>query len=148
MCHWQLKLLKYEFQKTGYSSCFFILTHILKGKIHIIERKPLQLSVSFSDLYHFKLGLNCKSWQWGNVITCWKLQVIFKIQIKLCNNFRFKHSIFQIPTSNIFFKFQCAICNKSYYGEWYPIKVNILVFHLSTVKGFNLEWIVMSAIIC
>ena len=48
MFHWQLKLLKYEFQKPGYSSCFFILTDILKGKIDIIERKPLQLSVSFS----------------------------------------------------------------------------------------------------
>ena len=51
------------------------------------------------------------------VPNCCKLQVIFKSQNKLCNNFRFKDPAPQILTSGVVYKFQCGLCNESYYGE-------------------------------
>ena len=51
------------------------------------------------------------------VLNCCKLQVIFKSQNKLCNNFCFKDPVPQILTSGVVYKFQCGLCNESYYGE-------------------------------
>ena len=50
------------------------------------------------------------------VLNCCKLQVIFKSQKKLCNNFCFKDPVPQILTSGEVYKFQFGLCNKSYYG--------------------------------
>ena len=52
------------------------------------------------------------------VLNCCKLQVIFKSQNKLCNNFRFKDPITQILTSGVIYKFQCELCNEYYYGKY------------------------------
>ena len=46
-----------------------------------------------------------------------KWQLIFKGQNNLCNNFPFKDSVLQILTSSVVYKFQCGLCNESYYGE-------------------------------
>ena len=51
------------------------------------------------------------------VLNCCKLQVIFKSQNKFWNNFRFKGPDPQILISGVVFKFQCGLCNESYYGE-------------------------------
>ena len=51
------------------------------------------------------------------VLNCCKLRINFKIQNKLCNNFRFKNPVPQILTSGVVYKFQCGLCNESYYGE-------------------------------
>ena len=47
------------------------------------------------------------------VCNCSKLQVIFKIQIKLYNNFCFKDPVPNILTSEMVYNFQCGLCNKS-----------------------------------
>ena len=47
------------------------------------------------------------------VCNCSKLQVIFKIQIKLYNNFSFKDPVPNILTSEMVYNFQCGLCNKS-----------------------------------
>ena len=46
-----------------------------------------------------------------------KLQIIFKNQNKLSNIFRFKDPIPTILRSGVVYKFQCGLCNESYYGE-------------------------------
>ena len=51
------------------------------------------------------------------VLNCCKLQVIFKSQNKLSNNFRFKYPVPQMLTSGVVYKFQCGLCNESYYRE-------------------------------
>ena len=51
------------------------------------------------------------------VLNCCKLQVIFKSQNKLCNNFCFKDPVPKILTSGVVFKFQRRLCNESYYEE-------------------------------
>ena len=48
---------------------------------------------------------------------CCKLQVSFKSQNKLCNNFNFKDPVPQILALGLVYKFQHRLCNKSYYGE-------------------------------
>ena len=63
-----------------------------------VERKPLQLVLRYlgtislqtrTKLQHYIKGLS----------NCCKLQFIFKIQNKLCNNFRFKAPVLRIITS-------------------------------------------------
>ena len=65
------------------------------------------------------------------VLNCCKLQVTFKSQNKLCNNFRFKDPITQILTSGVVYKFQCRLCNESYYGE--------CVRHLAVRNGEHID---------
>ena len=45
------------------------------------------------------------------------LQVIFKGQNKLCNNFCFKDPVLQFLASGMVYKLQCGLCNEFYYGE-------------------------------
>ena len=49
-------------------------------------------------------------------LNCCKLQVIFKSQNKLCNNFRFKGPVLQTLTSGVVYNFQCGLGNE-YYNE-------------------------------
>ena len=42
---------------------------------------------------------------------------MFKIQNKLAEAFRFKDRIPKELTSGVVYKFQCGLCNESYYGE-------------------------------
>ena len=42
---------------------------------------------------------------------------MFKNKIRLGNNFHFKDQIPKDLTSGVVYKFQCGLCNESYYGE-------------------------------
>ena len=52
------------------------------------------------------------------VVKCCKLQVILKSRNKLCYNLSFKDPVPQILTSSGVYKFQCELCNESYYREF------------------------------
>ena len=51
------------------------------------------------------------------ILNCCKLQIVFKSQNKLAKAFRFKDSTLKELTSGVVYKFQCGLCNESYYGE-------------------------------
>ena len=51
------------------------------------------------------------------ILNCSKLQIVFKSQNKLAKAFRFKDRIPKELTSGVVYKFQCGLCNESYYGE-------------------------------
>ena len=51
------------------------------------------------------------------ILNCCKLQIVFKSQNKLAKAFRFKDRIPKKLTSGVVYKFQCGLCNQSYYGE-------------------------------
>ena len=51
------------------------------------------------------------------ILNCCKLQIVFKSQNKLAKAFRFKDRIPKELTSGVVYKFQCGLCNESYYGE-------------------------------
>ena len=124
MFHQQLILLREIFQKNGYAEnfidwCFKLFLnriHILKEKIPTVEKKPLWLVLP--DLGTISLQIRTKLQMYiKGVLSCCKSQVIFKSQNKLCNNFCFKDPVPQILTSGVVYKFQCGLCNESYYGE-------------------------------
>ena len=124
MFHSQLTLLRKIFQKNGYPEnlidrCFKLFlnrTHILYEKVPTVEKKLLRLVLPY--LWPISLQTRTKlqnSIKWA--LNCCKLQVIFKSQNKLCNNFRFKYPVLQILTPGVVYKFHCGLCNESYYGE-------------------------------
>ena len=51
------------------------------------------------------------------ILNCCKLQIVFKSQNKSAKAFRLKDRIPKELTSGVVYKFQCGLCNESYYGE-------------------------------
>ena len=50
-------------------------------------------------------------------LNCYKLRILFKIQKKLSNVFRFTDDITNALTSGVYYKLQYKFCNASYCGE-------------------------------
>ena len=50
-------------------------------------------------------------------LNCCKLEIAFKCQTKLSNSFRYIDPIPKNPVLGVVYKFQCGLCNESYYGE-------------------------------
>ena len=98
MFHTKFKMVIQKNFINGTFKLFLNRIHILKKKVLKVERKPLQLVLRYlgtislqtrTKLQHYIKGLS----------NCCKLQFIFKIQNKLCNNFRFKAPVLRIITS-------------------------------------------------
>ena len=51
-----------------------------------------------------------------NIFNGYRLQTVFKNKARLGNYFHFKDRIPKDLTSRVIFKFQCGLCNESYYG--------------------------------
>ena len=51
------------------------------------------------------------------VLNCCKLEIVFKCQARLSSSFRYKDPIPKDLISGVVYKFQCGLCNESYYGE-------------------------------
>ena len=115
-------LLREILQKNGYQEkfigrCFKIFLnriYILKEKVPIVEKKPLQLVLPYLATISLQARTKLQKPIKG-VLKCCKLQAIFKSQNKLYNNFCFKGSVFQILTSAVVYKFRCGLCYESYY---------------------------------
>ena len=63
--------------------------HIFKEKVPTVERKPLRLVLPYLGTMSLQTRTKLQKSIKG-VLNCCKLQVIFKSQNKLCNNFHFK----------------------------------------------------------
>ena len=125
MFYQDLRLLTEIFQKNGYPDnfidrCFKLFLnriHILKENVPTVEKKPLGLVLrhlaTISLQTRTKLQKSIKG-----VFSCCKSHVIFKIQNKLRNNFRFKDPVPQSLISGLVYKFQGGLRNESYYGEF------------------------------
>ena len=81
-----------------------------------VEKKPLVLvlpylgSISLQTRNKLKKSLK-------NILNCCKLQIVFKNKTRLGKNFHLKDQIPKDLTSGVVYKFQCGLCNESYYGE-------------------------------
>ena len=101
MFHQQLILLRQIFQKRGYPEnfidrCFKLFLnriHILKEKVPTVEKKPLRLVLPYLGNISLQTRTKLQKSIKG-VLNCCKLQVIFKSQNKLCNNFRYIKTLF------------------------------------------------------
>ena len=157
MFHQQLMLLGEIFQKNGFPEnfidrCFKLFLnriYILKEKIPTVEKKPLRLVLPYLGTISLQVRTKLQK-SIKRVLNCCKLQVIFKSQNKICNNFRSKDPVLQILTSGVVYKFQCGLCYQFYHGQ--------CVTHLAVRSGEHIgispltnkrvELRVLSAIIC
>ena len=91
--------------------------HVVNETPLTAEKNPLVLvllylgSVSLQTRTKLKKSLK-------NTLNCCKLQIVFKNKTRLGNNFHFKDQIPKDLTSGVIYKFQCGLCNESYYGEY------------------------------
>ena len=49
------------------------------------------------------------------VLNCWKLEIVFKCQARLSKSFHYKDLIPKDLMPGVVYKFQCGLCNESYY---------------------------------
>ena len=122
--HNELVCLKETFLKNGYSEdfinkCFkkFLDNiHIVKETTLTVERKSLVLVLPYFGSISLQTRTKLKK-SLKNILNCCKLQIVFKNKTRLGNNFHFKDQIPKDFTSGVVYKFQCGLCNESYYGE-------------------------------
>ena len=81
-----------------------------------VEKKPLVLVVPYLVSISLQTRTQLKK-SLENVLNCCKLQIVFTNNTRLGNNFHFKDRIPKDLTSGVVYKFQCGLCNESYYGE-------------------------------
>ena len=122
--HAELTFLKKILRKNGYpenfiNKCFkkFLDNiHLVKEKVPTVERKRLLLVLPYLGVISLQTRTKLQQAIKG-VLNCCKLEIAFKCQTKLSNSFRFKDPIPKDLISGVVYKFQCGLCNESYYGE-------------------------------
>ena len=90
--------------------------HAVKETTLTIEKKPLVLVLSYLGSISLQIRTKLKK-SLKNIFNCCKLQIVFGNKTRLGNNFHFKDLIPKDLTSGVVYKFQCGLCNESYYGE-------------------------------
>ena len=89
--------------------------------IHVVKettvtiKKPLVLVLPYLGSISLQTRTKLKK-SLKNILNCCKLQIVFKNKTRLGNNFHFKDQIPKDLTSGVVYKFQCGLCNESYYG--------------------------------
>ena len=68
---------------------------------------------------------------------------MFKSQNKLAKAFRFKDRIPKELTSGVVYKFQCGLCNESYYGECIR-HLNVRIGEHIRISPLKLPWLEMT----
>ena len=122
--HNELVCLKEIFLKNGYpedfiNKCFKKFMdniHVVKETTLTVEKKPLVLVLPYLGSISLQTRTKLKK-SLKNILNCCKLQIVFKNKTRLGNNFHFKDRIPNDLTSGVVYKFQCGLCNKSYYSE-------------------------------
>ena len=122
--HSELTFLKNISRKNGYTEnfidqCFkkFLDNiHLVKEKVPRVERKRLLLVLPYLGAISLQTRNKLQQTIKGVLNHC-KLGIAFKCQTKLSNSFRFKDPIPKGLISRVVYKFQCGLCNESYYGE-------------------------------
>ena len=90
---------------------------VMKKKIDMITvpKKPLVLVLPHTGSVLLQARTTLRKSQ--GILNCCKLQIVLKSQNKLSNTFRFRYYIPKKFTSDVVYKFQCSLCNQSYYRE-------------------------------
>ena len=122
--HTELIFLKGIFRKNGYpenfiDKCFKKFSnnvHLVKENVPTVEKKRLLLVFPYLGIISLQTRTKLQQALKG-VLNCCKLEIIFKCQTKLSNSFCYKDPIPKDLISGVVYKFQCGLCNESYYGE-------------------------------
>ena len=87
----------------------------IQEKVITVPKKTLFLVLPY--LGPLSLQTRTKLRSLKGILNCCKLKIVFKSQNKLTKAFRFKDRIPKELTSGVVYKFQCGLCNESYYRE-------------------------------
>ena len=125
MCHQQLILLREIFQKNGYPEnfidrCFKLFLNRIQ--IHFLKEKIPTSSAICPSLFGNYMSLQTRTklqTSIKEVLHCCKLQIIFKSQNKLGNNFRFKGPVPKFSHKMLFIRFTVG-------NKMNPITENVL----------------------
>ena len=90
--------------------------HLVKETTLTVEKKPFVLVLPYLGSISLQTRTKLKK-SLKNILNYCKLQMVFKNKTRLGNNFHFKDQIPKDLTSGVVYKFQCGLCNESYYGE-------------------------------
>ena len=90
--------------------------HVVKETTLTVKKKPLVLVLSYLGSIFLQTRTKLKK-SLKSIFNCCKLQIVFKNKTRLGNNLHFKDQIPKDLTSGVVYKFQCGLCNESYYGE-------------------------------
>ena len=104
--------------------------HVVKETTLTVEKKPLVLVLPYLGSLSLQTRTKLKK-SLKNILNCCKLQIVLKNKTRLGNNFHFKDQIPKDLTSGVLYKFQCGLCNESYYGK--------CVRHLNVGIGENIS---------
>ena len=113
------------FKNNGYpenfiNNCFKVFLdnkYRIQEKVITVPQKTLFLVLPYLGPLSLQTRAKLRKSLEG-ILNCSKLQIVFKNQNKLAKAFRFKDRIPKELTSGVSYKFQCGLCNKSYYGEF------------------------------
>ena len=122
--HTELIFLKGIFQNNGYPESFIDKcfkkflnnVHPVKENVPTVEKKRLLLVLPYLGIISLQNRTKLQQALKG-VLNCCKLEIVFKCQIMLSNSFRYNDPIPKDLISGVVYKFQCVLCNESYYGE-------------------------------
>ena len=87
-----------------------------KTYLPTVEKKRLLLVLPYLGIISLQTRNKLQQALKG-VLNCCKLEIVFKCQARLSNSFRYKDPIPKDLISGVVYKFQCGLCNESYYGE-------------------------------
>ena len=90
--------------------------HVVKETILTVEKKPFVLVLPYLGSIFLETRTKLKK-SLKNLLICCKFQIVFKNKTRLSNNFHFKDWIPKDLKPCVVYKFQCGLCNESYYGE-------------------------------
>ena len=82
-----------------------------------VEKKLLVLVLPYLSSISLQNRTKLKN-SLKNILYCCKLQIVFKNKTRFGNNFHFKDRVPNVLTFGVVYKFQCGLCNESYYGEF------------------------------
>ena len=90
--------------------------HRIQEKVTTVLKKPLPLNLPYLGPLSLQTKTKLRKSLKG-ILNCCKMHIAFKSQNKLANAFHVKDCIPKELTSGVVYKFQCGLCNESYYGE-------------------------------
>ena len=122
--HIELIFRKGIFRKNGYpenfiDKCFkkFLNNvHLVNENVPTVEKKGLPLVLPYLGIISLQTRTKLQQ-ALKDVLNCCKLKIVFKSQTRLSNSFCYKDTIPKGLISGVVYKFQCGLCNGSYYGE-------------------------------
>ena len=95
---------------------FLINIHLVKENVPTVKKKRLLLVLPYLGIISLQTRTKLQQALKG-VLNCCKLEIVFKCQTRLSHSFRYKDPIPKDLISGVVYKFQCGLCNESYYGE-------------------------------